>query len=459
MMKVLWIGNIMLPSIAEDVLNCMYEVKEGWVTGMVNLMMNHQPDNGIDFHYAFPSESAYSGFRSHIHKGQGAMRYYCFYENKNTSHIYDGYLEDRLSAILDDVQPDIVHCFGTEYGHTLAAARCIKDCSKLLISIQGLCSIYADAFQANLPREIVERHTLRDYFKKDSIKEQQEKFEVRGLREIEAISLAGNLAGRTAFDRHYSKLWNQNAPYFISREILRPEFYTDCWPGVRSKQHRIFISQGDYPIKGLHYMLLAMPGILKKYPDTTLRVAGNNVVSRRNWKDILKRSSYGKYLLHLMEQNHLDKVVTFTEPLREGEMKREYLSSDLYVNCSTMENSPNSLGEAMLLGLPCVAADVGGIPDVFTDGVDGILYHGFRRSDISFYQEKEGKDLKEETTAEQAHNLEEAVITMWSDRSKMIEYGKNARAHAMQNHDQEKNYQELMAIYDTIYSANNKVNN
>jgi glycosyltransferase involved in cell wall biosynthesis len=455
-MNVLWIGNIMLPIIGEDVLNCSLEVKEGWVTGMVNIMMDHQPENGIDFSYAFPSETYYNGYHSEIKKAKGSMKYFCFYEDKVNSHIYCGYLEDRIKTVLDMVQPDIVHCFGTEYGHTLSTIRCLEDTSKLLISIQGLCSVCAKAFQADLPQSIVDRYTPRDYIKRDSIKEQQHKFEVRGVREIEAISMAGNLAGRTSFDRHYCKLWNEKAPYFISNEILRPEFYTDCWPGVYRKPHRIFVSQGDYPIKGLHYLLLAMPGILKKYPDTTLAVAGNNIVSRRNWKDILKRSSYGMYLLHLIAEHHLSKIVSFTNPLREGEMKREYLNSDLYVCCSTIENSPNSLGEAMMLGLPCVAADVGGIPDVFVDGVDGILYHGFRSTDISFYQEKEGADMKIDECSQQVHNLEEAVCTMWSDPDKMREYGRNARAHALKTHDRDRNYQELTAIYDAIYTGNYK---
>jgi glycosyltransferase involved in cell wall biosynthesis len=444
----------MLPSIAEDVLNCLFEVKEGWVAGMTNLMMDHQPENKMEFYYAFPSEPAYSGFRSQIIREHGSMKYFCFYEDKDNPHIYSGFMEERIQKILDETKPDIVHCFGTEYGHTLAVARCLGDSSKLLISIQGLCSVCSKVFLADLPKKLVERSTLRDYLKQDNMIQQKNKFELRGEREIDAISMAGSLAGRTAFDRYYCHQWNQDAHYYISNEVLRSEFYTGSWSESNSKRHRIFVSQGDYPIKGIHYMLLAMPGILEKYPDATLLVAGKNVIRQRKWMDTLKRSSYGKYLLEIIAKNHLSKVVTFTDSLREGEMKGAYLRSDLFVCCSTMENSPNSLGEAMLLGLPCVAADVGGIPDVFTDGVDGILYHGFRSADVSFYEENERTGVREEQMDELVHNLKQAVLTMWSDREKMKEYGRNARAHAMITHDPEKNYQELIAIYKDIYARN-----
>ena len=54
-------------------------------------------------------------------------------------------------------------------------------------------------------------------------------------------------------------------------------------------------------------------------------------------------------------------------------MKERFLLSSVFVCPSVLENSPNTVGEAMLLGVPVVASDGGGIPDMVTDGQTGLL--------------------------------------------------------------------------------------
>jgi glycosyltransferase involved in cell wall biosynthesis len=53
----------------------------------------------------------------------------------------------------------------------------------------------------------------------------------------------------------------------------------------------------------------------------------------------------------------------------------ELKGADLYVLPSHIENQPNSLLEAMLLGVPCVAALVGGVAELVEPGVSGLVYH------------------------------------------------------------------------------------
>ena len=157
-------------------------------------------------------------------------------------------------------------------------------------------------------------------------------------------------------------------------------------------------------------------------------------------KQKLKISAYGKYLRGLMKQEDLEDRIEFLGNLNGEQMRDRYLKSHLFVCCSSVENSPNSLGEAMLLGMPCVSADVGGISSIFTGGTDGILYEGFREAGAS------GEDELKRI----AGSLADAVLQMWSDPQKMTEYCGNARRHARKNHDGEENYRRLVEIYGEI---------
>lgn len=62
-------------------------------------------------------------------------------------------------------------------------------------------------------------------------------------------------------------------------------------------------------------------------------------------------------------------VGVYTDPERKGEFMR---SIDVFVLPSTTEGTPNSIVEAMAYGMPIIASEVGGIPDMLTQEA-GIL--------------------------------------------------------------------------------------
>lgn len=88
-------------------------------------------------------------------------------------------------------------------------------------------------------------------------------------------------------------------------------------------------------------------------------IAGISIFFRGYWT---RKWKYGP-------QNHL----FFTGFLSEEQMCRRYLRSNVFVYPSTIENSPNSLGEAQLLGMPCISSYVGGVPDMMA-GQEHWLY-------------------------------------------------------------------------------------
>ncbi len=442
-MKVLWLCNVMMPMIAEQ-LNMEASNKEGWLSGLADVILGKRNENGIELAVAFPGpESMFSDGQDvcmhtvTVHGGK--MNCYGFREDVTKPEVYDKRLEDSMKRILESCSPEVVHCFGTEYPHTLAMCRVLEKKNRLLISVQGLCAPIAESYFADLPDRVIRSATLRDRLKRDSIQEQQRKFAMRGEMEKEAMKLTGNIAGRTEWDLSYAKKWNPKAHYFNMNETLRENFYGSVWRREACVPHTVFLSQGDYPIKGLHYMLKAMPDILAEYPDAKVYVAGNSIVNYRTIKQKLKISGYGKYIRRLVQENNLQEKVVFLGKMNAEEMKDRYLKSHVFVCCSSIENSPNSLGEAMLLGMPCVSADVGGIPSIFTGGRDGILYQGFRKGLNS------GSNLDIISK-----RLAKSVIEMWGNREKQVEYCKNARKHAEKNHDREQNYAKMQEIYKNI---------
>ncbi len=440
-MRVLWVCNIMLPMVAEH-LHREASNKEGWLTGLCNMILWHQAENGIELGVCFPTEDELAQDEQVIKVPIGENKFgvlyaYGFPEDVRRAEIYDERTETGLRRIMEKFKPDIVHCFGTEYPHTLAATRAFGKPEQTLIGIQGLCSIYARYFRADLPDYVWKRATFRDLVKQDDLRRQHEKYVQRGVYEIEALQHTGHIAGRTKWDLKYGKEWSPGAKYHVLNETMRPAFYEGTWKEENCRRYTIFLSQGDYPIKGLHYVLLAMHDIMKSYPETEVFVAGNSIIKSaaqggiKGLKGRLKLESYGKYILQLLRETGTINRVHFLGRLNAGQMKQQYLSCNVFVCPSSIENSPNSVGEAMLLGVPAVCADVGGISSIFTGGEDGVLY-----------------------PAGNTEKLAEAVMEMFAGGEKVKRYTEAEREHAKRTHDADGNYRRLLEIYGEMDSCN-----
>lgn len=430
-MKVLWVCNIMLPAAARQ-LGLPYSNKEGWITGLYEgILSGHKEkqEPEIELGICFPvGDRELTGLPAGGYWKQDNVSFYGFYEDTGNPHLETEGLREALQNILDDFKPDLVHLFGTEYAHGLAMVQAYNRPERTLAGIQGLCYACAEAYLANLPESVCRKTTLRDFLRKDNLLKQQEKFRIRGEREKQLLKQVGHITGRTEFDRKHTELIHKGrARYHKMNETMRKPFYSGNWKEERLERHRIFLSQGDYPLKGFHYLLRAMPCLLKQYPDASLYVAGADLTDLNTLSKRLKLSSYGAYLRALIQKLKLEDKVHMLGRLEVEQMKEQYLQSSVTVCCSALENSPNSLGEAMLLGVPVVAAAVGGIPSMVTDGIDGRLY-------------KPG-DPEE---------LYKAVAAAFGEKEKTFAMARTARDRAWKVHDGEENLKRLMEIYREI---------
>ncbi len=147
-MKVLWVCNTILPAIAEH-FNLQATNKEGWLSGLCDVIMKKQKENGIELALAFPVPRHNWIWQKKVQVGEGEVTCFGFYEDTAHPESYDGRLEMQFLVVVECFHPDVIHCFGTEYSHTCAICENFSDKSRLLISIQGLCSVYANAYFAS----------------------------------------------------------------------------------------------------------------------------------------------------------------------------------------------------------------------------------------------------------------------------------------------------------------------
>ena len=135
-MKVLWICNIMLPMVCEY-LGRESSNKEGWLTGLADTILKNQEENRIELAVAFPVKEPLAEKRIEVPvvgKVKGLTGYW-FTEDTDHPEKYSEDLESQIKEIVENWNPDVVHCFGTEFPHTLAT---LKVCTpqKVLVGIQ-----------------------------------------------------------------------------------------------------------------------------------------------------------------------------------------------------------------------------------------------------------------------------------------------------------------------------------
>ena len=185
-MKVLWLTNIPLPNISEE-LQLSKSSKGGWMVGLYKEVIE---EDSIDLTIAFPQQ-----INDEIICGKvDNVMYFGFYSVQKIWK-YDNNVETQLEDILDKVKPDIVHIFGTEFAHALSMTKAFNKPNKTVISIQGLVSVYYDHYYASLPNKITNRYTIRDLIRLDNLKLAREKFLYRGKFEIEALKNVKHVIG------------------------------------------------------------------------------------------------------------------------------------------------------------------------------------------------------------------------------------------------------------------------
>lgn len=422
-MKILWLCNLMLPQVAVDLGKEVFHTG-GWLTGLLDDL---QKQTDFQMAVCFPM----SGEKTVVSGQVDKLAYYGFPSSLDARADLEA-MQELFTSILGEFRPDVVHIFGTEYAHTLAMLQAGENTAtidRMVVSIQGMVSVYARHYYAGLPFREVYMSSLRDLIKKDNVYWGAREFERKGQYEIAAIQKCKNVIGRTDWDRACTSQINPSVNYFHCNETLRSSFYENKWDLNQCSRHTIFVSQWYNPIKGFHHVLEAAAILADKYPDLRVYTTGQSPV-KQNFMQSLRQSHYAKYIGRLIRKYGLEENVSFLGPLDEKKMCGQFLKSNVFVSASSIENSPNSVGEAMLLGVPTVSTDVGGVKNMLNHGTEGFLYPFDEPYMLAYYIEK-----------------------IFEDDGLALSLSQNAHKHASITHSREINRERTCEIYSRIHEA------
>ena len=418
-MKILWLTGTVLPYVADK--TGLRASKEGTWLKILSDRLTESRD--IEFVSVFASD------RKRLICGKDSRcTWYGFYTPRVPETRYNKRREILFGKIIERERPDIIHIWGTEYSFAAEMINAAHGRTPAVISIQGIISECAEKYTYKLPRDVVKGYTIHDLIRMDNIAAQQRRFRSRGRSEKEALKKAQYVIGRTAWDKKITKRINPAVKYYECEEILRPEFYSgQVWSYEACRKHSIFMSQAYYPIKGMHIALEIAAGLKKKYPDLRLYTTGRDAECK-NISDHFRQNSYERYISKRIKELSLEDTVIYLGSLSAKDMLKQYLRANVYMQASILENSSNSLAEAMMTGVPAVASDVGGTISVAGECGRGMLF------DI--------EDIDKAVTL-----IDGIFSNNPEDQDNTLEY---ARVYTLRRHNIDRVFSQYIACYKDI---------
>lgn len=282
----------------------------------------------------------------------------------------------QVQEVINEYNPDIIHIWGIELFWGLLVSEGYIDKNKTIIEIQGINSVWADYVYADLTfkdllscvrlKELIcpsftifsTKKRLKSYYNQDK----------RILSSCKYISTQSD--------------WTRGQIFpFISKdsmvlETLRPlrEAFLKSkqWSASNlDNKFTIFaFSSGASPLKGMHIVIKALSILSRKYPNIKLRIAGGY----QHGFPCYKKAGYVKYIEKLICTLNLRGKVEFLGSLDENQLVNEMQNASIMVQPSFVESYCAALAEGMAVGIPCVVAYAGAMPELAVDGESALYY-------------------------------------------------------------------------------------
>jgi len=254
--------------------------------------------------------------------------------------------------IVADFEPDVVHIHGTESFYGL---MCDSSNTPSVIELNGILTKCTGVYFGQMALSDILRHprVVRTYWD----------MRMRTRVERRIFRRGQFFIGRSLWDQSQVAQVNPSGCYYYVPYMLRKPFDEAHWNLDSAEKGVVYCTSSASPYKGVDTLIEAFYILRSWLPGSSLRVGG-----------IAKDAGLGKFLWQIVEKLDLQDSVSFLGYLTAEEIACQLLQAHAYVLPSFIENSPNSLSEAMSVGVPCVASFVGGVPSLIRDEESGLLF-------------------------------------------------------------------------------------
>jgi spore coat protein SA len=323
---------------------------------------------------------------------KGSITYYRYHSSKDRTYL------KQTTEQLQEIQPDIIHIenrprftkgirLALPNAKIVLALQSTLFMSRPYISKEELvtCLESADAI-------IVNSHFLKNHIIKETL--------------CSASKITVNHLGVDI--NQFQLKWHHE-----QRE--KAELLKKKW-GVADRKILLYAGR-LIKIKGIHYILEAMPKIIKLDPSIVLFIAGSSL------SPTSENLAYEARLRELAEK--VKGHVIFTSFIPHDEIHTWFQMADLLLVPSKAEPFGLVNVEAMAVGTPVIGTNSGGIPEIIQHGKTGILIHPER--------------MVQELTWQ--------ILKLFSNPEKIMEMGVDSALHVRAHFNWEHTAQRLLVLY------------
>ena len=190
--------------------------------------------------------------------------------------------------------------------------------------------------------------------------------------------------------------------------------------GVNEGYRLITTASADIPLKGLKYLIKALPGIVENFPDTSL--------------DVIGKSPTDSKIRQLIEELGLEEKIQFHSGISAEEIVNLYHVSTVAVIPSLYEGFGFGAGEAMSCGVPLISTQSGGLRDVV-------------------------EDCALKIQPESVRDIQEAVIQLFQNPTQRRELSEKGRKRIEEHFDWKIAAQSYLEVFNKVIKSFNNEHN